>query len=200
MRKADRLLFKFSTTPKKSVHILDLWHVESVRDQPSLPHNLIHHDARISFINLPAVLAHFNFRKSLKYKGRHDFSNQRRDQSVPLFSLGTEKEKVEGASVVVEFLSAPVPLHQDRPRQMTRHASRPLSRTSLSRSRGHSSFRGHCHPENSHTPSTFLSTTQPFLRQLLPLQVRHPQQPSSLIFTFNSASKTPFIRGVSYTA
>jgi len=76
-----------------------------------------------------------------------------------------------------------VPPHQVRPRQTTRHAS-----TSLSW--GHSSFREHCHPENSHTLSNFLSTTQQFLRQLLPLQARHLQQPTSLTFTFNSASKT----------
>ena len=105
--------------------------------------------------------------------------------------------------VVVKFLSGittRVPPHHSFPKQITRHASRSLFRASLSHSRGHSSFREHSHPENSHAPSTFLSTSQPFPRQLFPLQVRHLQQSTSLIFTFNSASKTPLIRRVSYTA
>jgi len=55
-------------------------------------------------------------------------------------------------------------------------------------------------PENFHTPSTFVSTIQPFPRPLLPLQTRHVQQPTSLTFTFNSASMTLLIHGVSYVA
>jgi len=63
-----------------------------------------------------------------------------------------------------------VPLYQDHPKQ-TKHANRSLSRASLNRSRGCSSFRGHHRPENSHAPSILLSwiTTQPFLGQLLSL-------------------------------
>ena len=75
--------------------------------------------------------------------------------------------------------------------------NRSSSRALLSHSRDNS-FRGHHRPETSHTPSTFPSNTQPFSRTLLPLRTRHPQQPTSLIFTFISASRTPLIHRVSY--
>ena len=43
-------------------------------------------------------------------------------------------------------------------------------------------IRRHHRPESSHTPSTFSSNTQSFLRPLLPLWAGHLQQPYSLIF------------------
>jgi len=83
-------------------------------------------------------------------------------------------------------------------KQMTRHTIISLSQAPFSHSPGHSSFRGHHRPKNSYTLSIFLSITQLFLRSLLPLRARHLQQPTSLIFTFNSASMTPLIHRVTY--
>ena len=105
--------------PKNSSIFIDFWHVKSVKYQPPLPHDRIHHDTKISFINLPAVLQSWciqinsqrcaimsqilmkvcinqsstlTFRKAQsmkrhrsyspsKYKGCHEFSSQRTDQS-----------------------------------------------------------------------------------------------------------------------
>jgi len=61
---------------------------------------------------LPTVFADFNFQKSSKNKGCYDFSNQRKDQfTTLLLSKYSEKEKVDEASVVVRFLSAPGSRH-----------------------------------------------------------------------------------------
>jgi len=92
---------------KESTHIPEFTVCHTTRYDPPLPHDLIHHDARISIINLPAVLTHFNFQKGsksrkalnyspLKYKGRHNFSSQRRDQSTPLLSRTQRKKKRRG--------------------------------------------------------------------------------------------------------
>jgi len=106
-----------------------------------------------------------------------------------LFSLG----KCSGRILICTRIVTRVPAHQDRPKQTTRHVSRVPFGATLSRSRGHS-FWGHRHPENSHASST----SQLFPRPLLLLRARHLQQSTSLIFTFNSASKTSLIHGVSY--
>ena len=46
------------------------------------------------------------------------------------------------------------------------------------------------------TPSKDTNT----LRSIFPPRARQPQQPTSLIFVFNSASRSPLIHGVSYAA
>jgi len=86
-----------------------------------------------------------------------------------------DHEYYSGRILICTEITIRVPPHQDCPKQMTRHASRSLSQAPLSHSRGYSSFRGHCRPENSHTPTTFLSTTQLFLSLLHLLRVRHLQ-------------------------
>ena len=113
--------------------------------------------------------------------------------------LETTLRSVIGPILICTRITTRIPHHQDRPKQTTRHASRSLSRAPFSRSRCHSSFRGHHRPKNSYTPSAILSTTQLFPRSFLPLRARHIQQSISLIFTFNSASRTLLIHRVNYT-
>jgi len=93
-----------------------------------------------------------------KYKERYDFSSQRRDQTTPLLSLELGEGRGGGSIcsdwiLICTRIATRVPPHQDRSKQMTRHASRAPSRAPLNRSWGHS-FRGHHCPENCHAPST----------------------------------------------
>ena len=105
--------------------------------------------------------------------------------------------------VVVGFLSAPGSRHVSHlirtAETYDKTCQQSLSWVSFSRPQGYSSFRRHHLPENCHTPSAFLSTTQLLPRSLL-LRARHWQQLTSLIFTFNSASRTLLIHEVSYAA
>jgi len=133
-----------------------------------LCHMILFHDARISIINLPTVLGHFNFQKRLKEQRTPQlFKSKERPVRFP--PLSRYLEKAEGASVVIGFLSALGSRCVSRligtaPRQTTRHSRRSLSQASFNRSRGHPFFRGHRHPEHSYTLSTIQS-----------LQARHSQ-------------------------
>jgi len=137
----------------------------------------------ISFIIIPGSRSLIcqlfsSIQLSKKLKECHDFSSQRKDQSAPLLSLGIRRRKrggiYSGRFFTCMNITTHVSPHQDRPRQTTRYFCRSLSRTSLRHSIGHLSFWGYHRLENSYNLSTFLSTIQPFSRQLLPLQARHP--------------------------
>ena len=53
---------------KESSRIPEFTACHTTRYDLPLPHDLIHHDARISIINLPAVLTHLNFQRGSKYR------------------------------------------------------------------------------------------------------------------------------------
>jgi len=111
---------------------------------------------------------------------------------------GNKKKKCSGWILIYTRIATRVPPHQKCPKQTTRHTSRSPSRAPLSRSQGNSSFRGHHHPENSHFPEHFSEHHSAVPDATPPARARHLHQPISLIFTFNSASRTPLIHGVGY--
>ena len=58
-----------SQPPPKSPFVSwNLQHVKIARYDLPLPHDFIHHDARISIINLSTLFTHFNFQKRSRYE------------------------------------------------------------------------------------------------------------------------------------
>ena len=106
---------------------------------------------------------------------------------------GNKKKKCSGRILIYTRIATRVPPHQKRLKQTTadhlpEHNSTVLKATPSEDTTA---------PRTLTFPSTFLSITQPFPIPL-PLRARHLHQPISLIFTFNSASRTPLIHGVGY--
>ena len=109
MKIPDCLLFKFSTNPEKSVRISQFMAYQISQISTVSATGSHSSCARISIINLSVAhplqlskkaksMKRYLNRSPLKYKGRHDFSNQRRDQSAPLLSLEL-REGENGGSI-----------------------------------------------------------------------------------------------------
>jgi len=131
MEEVNRLLFKFSTTSKKS-SVSRILHVKPARYATPLPHTLIHYDDRISIINLLVVLTCFKLPKKLEVwmgisttplqSTNGNTSKARRDQSTSLLPLelgegGSEEGIYSGQILIYTKITTCVPPHQDHPRR-----------------------------------------------------------------------------------
>jgi len=96
MKEPNRLLFKFSTTLKELISIpkFTLCQINQIRSTSATgSRSLIHQlSSPASTFKAQNTKRHLNCSPS-KYKGRHDFPSQKRNQSTPLLLSRTRRRR-----------------------------------------------------------------------------------------------------------